>query len=81
LLKKFDEKEKENVVKFYNKLRSQKDLPRIISRKDEFKIIEESREFIEKEVGSNLIVTFEERSGLEKKKQAEPFKPAIYFSV
>jgi len=79
LLERFEDKEKEYVAKFYKKIISQKEV-KLISREDEMRILEEARDILEKEVGAKVIITVEERSGLEKAKQAEPFKPAIYFS-
>lgn len=79
LLKKFEDEEKEYVAKFYKKIILQKEV-KVISRKDEMRILEEARDILEKEVGAKVIITVEERSGVEKAKQAEPFKPAIYFS-
>ena len=81
LLKKFEEEERENVAKFYKKMLNQKEFPQILSRKDELKLLEEARELLEKETGTKVIITVEERSGLEKAKQAEPSKPAVYFSI
>ncbi len=81
LLKNFEDREKETVAKFYKKVVGQKNCQLMLSREDELKILEEGRELLEKEVGSKVIITTEEKSGLEKAKQAEPFKPAIYFSI
>jgi leucyl-tRNA synthetase len=80
LLGKFEDKEKENVAKFYKKIFSIKDI-KLIPRKDQLKILEEARDILEKEVEARVIITVEENSGLEKAKQADPLKPAIYFSI
>ena len=79
-LKNFEDRDKEYVAKFYKKIVSQREMPIFLSKEEEIKILEEGRELLEKEVGSRVIITSEERSGLEKAKQAEPLKPAIYFS-
>jgi leucyl-tRNA synthetase len=82
LLEKFDKEERENVAKFYKRVLSQiKELPKMLSKKDELKLLEEARELLEKEAEAKVIITIEERSGLEKAKQAEPLKPAIFFSI
>jgi leucyl-tRNA synthetase len=81
LLKKFEEEERENVSKFYKKMLNQKEFQELLSRKEELNILEEARELLEREAGTKVIITVEERSGLEKAKQAEPLKPAIYFSI
>jgi leucyl-tRNA synthetase len=81
LLKKFEEEERENVSKFYKKMLNQKEFQELLSRKEELNILEEARELLEREAGTKAIITVEERSGLEKAKQAEPLKPAIYFSI
>jgi len=81
LLKKFEEEERENVSKFYKKMLNQKEFQELLSRKEELNILEEARELLEGEAGTKVIITVEERSGLEKAKQAEPLKPAIYFSI
>ena len=80
LLGKFEDKEKENVAKFYKKIVSMKDI-KLIPREDQLKILEEARDILEKEVEAKVIITVEENSGLEKAKQADPLKPAIYFSI
>jgi len=53
----------------------------LIPREDQLKILEEARDILEKEVEAKVIITVEENSGLEKAKQADPLKPAIYFSI
>ena len=80
LLEKFEEKEREKVIKFYKKLLMLKETPTILSREKEIEITKEAAELLEKEAGAKITITVEENSGLEKAKQAEPFKPAIYFS-
>jgi leucyl-tRNA synthetase len=80
LLEKFEEKEREKVIKFYKKLLMLKETPAILSREKEIEITKEAAELLEKEAGAKITITVEENSGLEKAKQAEPFKPAIYFS-
>jgi leucyl-tRNA synthetase len=81
LLENFGPEEKEMVAKFYKKIERERESLKILSRKEEVKLLEEAREILEKETGAKIIITFEERSGLEKAKKAEPFKPAIYFSI
>jgi leucyl-tRNA synthetase len=81
LLENFEPKEKEIVAKFYRKIERERESLKILSRSEEVKLIEEAREILEKETKAKIIITFEERSGLEKAKKAEPFKPAIYFSI
>ncbi|MBX0313083.1 MAG: leucine--tRNA ligase, partial [Sulfurihydrogenibium sp.] len=80
LLGKFEDKEKESVAKLYKKIVSTKDI-KLIPREDQLKILEEARDILEKEVEAKVIITVEENSGLEKAKQADPLKPAIYFSI
>jgi leucyl-tRNA synthetase len=80
LLESFEDKEKEYVAKFYKRVASMKEL-HLIEREEQVKILEEARDILEKEVGTKVIITVEENSGLEKSKQADPMKPAIYFSI
>jgi leucyl-tRNA synthetase len=80
ILGKFEDKGKENVAKFYRKFVSMKDI-KLIPREDQLKVLEEARYILEKEVEAKVIITVEENSGLEKAKQADPLRPAIYFSI
>jgi len=80
LLERFGDREKEYVTKFYKKVVSMKEF-HLIDREEQIKILEEARDILEKEAESKIIITVEENSGLEKSKQADPLKPAIYFSI
>jgi leucyl-tRNA synthetase len=81
LVSKFDEREREHIAKFYRKILSKVESEKFISRDEELEILKEAKEFLEREFKAKIIITVEEKSGLEKAKQAEPFKPSIYFSV
>jgi leucyl-tRNA synthetase len=81
LLTKFEEREREHVAKFYRKILNKIESKKFISRNEELEILKEAKEFLEREFKTKIIISVEEKSGLEKAKQAEPFKPSIYFSV
>ncbi|MGC9200535.1 MAG: leucine--tRNA ligase [Candidatus Aenigmatarchaeota archaeon] len=77
IIKKFEEKEE--VAKFYNKI-AQKTTEEIIGKREQLKILKEAKEFLEKEEKVKIFIVEEERTQIEKRKQATPLKPAIYFS-
>jgi leucyl-tRNA synthetase len=81
LLTKFEEREREHVAKFYRKILNKIESKKFISRNEELEILKEAKEFLEREFKTKIIISVEEKSGLEKAKQAEPFKPSVYFSV
>jgi len=79
-LKNFEEKEL--AAKFYKKIEEMKkkeQLVKIINRREQEKVLKESREFFEREFGFEFEIVKEEETQIEKRNQALPFKPAIYF--
>lgn len=77
-----DEKEKQSMAKFYKKMEDayrKKELTKVLDRKNQIDLLKENLEFFEREFGCRVNVVEEEESTLEKKYQATPSKPAIYF--
>ncbi|MEM5880622.1 MAG: leucine--tRNA ligase [Candidatus Aenigmatarchaeota archaeon] len=71
----------EEAKKYYGKLVEMKrknEIRTIIEREDQIKALLESKEFIEREFNCKVIIEEEEKSSLDKRKQATPIKIAIY---
>jgi len=67
--------------RYYKRLedmRRKNELKWIIEREEQIRILEENKEYIEKEFNCKVIIEEEEKSKIEKKVQATPFKVAIH---